>query len=87
MMHLRRRDFLGYEVLSLEISTQRTVADYLAWLGSGARGPEPTLPNDLKVARESIRPVEERAAEIEAMRRRTAELEIDELVTAQQERV
>jgi hypothetical protein len=88
MMHLRRRDFLGYEVPSPGLSTQQAVVNYLDWLEAGADSPPPDLPGDLIEARESIRPVEQRAAEIEAMRRRTSELEIeiDELVSDQQNR-
>ncbi len=47
MMHLRRKDFLGYKLPKPPIDIQNSIADYLDWLEDGCEQVEPQLPKVL----------------------------------------
>jgi type I restriction enzyme S subunit len=68
MMHLRRRDFLGYEVPVPDFDTQEAVCRFLDWIESPNGQPEPTLPAQLSEQRRIVARIEELAARIEEAR-------------------
>jgi hypothetical protein len=68
MMHLRRQDFLGYRVPCPHFELQHEVNNYLDWIESGSRGPEPSLPDFLQEPRRIVSRIEELAANVEEAR-------------------
>jgi type I restriction enzyme S subunit len=68
MMHLRRRDFLGYQVPAPDYHTQEAVCHFLDWLEMPDNQPEPTLPDHLSEQRRIVARIEELAARIEEAR-------------------
>jgi restriction endonuclease S subunit len=84
MMHLRRQDFLGYEVPCPAHPVQLAVSRYLDWVESGGEGKEPALPDFLQRQRHVVSRIEELAANIEEAKelRRQALLEIRALPIA-----
>ncbi len=68
MMHLRRRDFLGYQVPAPDYCTQEAVCRFLDWLETPNNQSEPTLPSQLSEQRRIVARVGELAARIEEAR-------------------
>lgn len=64
MMHLRRADFLGYQIPCPPIVVQQAVARYLDWLEGGCQGDEPHLPETLAEQRRIVAHIEALAAKI-----------------------
>lgn len=68
MMHLRRRDFLGYQIPAPDYHTQEAVCRFLDWLETPDGQPEPTLPAQLSEQRRIVARIEELAVRIEKAR-------------------
>jgi hypothetical protein len=68
MMHLRRRDFLGYQVPAPDYHTQVAVCRFLDWLETPNNQSEPALPVQQSEQRRIVARIEELAARIEEAR-------------------
>ena len=68
MMHLRRRDFVGYEVPAPDYETQEAVCRFLDWIETPNGAPEPPLPSYLFGQRRLVARIEDLAAKIEEAR-------------------
>jgi|SRR5215211_1564826 restriction endonuclease S subunit len=84
MMHLRRRDFLGYQVPAPDYRTQEAICRFLDWLDTPNNQPEPTLPSQLSEQRRIVARIGELTARIEEARglRRQAVGETNALLTS-----
>lgn len=84
MMHLRRRDFLGYQVPAPDYRTQEDVSRFLDWLETPGNRAEPPLPSLLVKQRRIVARIEELTARIEEARglRRQAVEEANALLTS-----
>jgi restriction endonuclease S subunit len=84
MMHLRRRDFLGYEVPAPDYETQEAICRFLDWIEVPDGQPEPDLPSQLSEQRRIVARIEELGAKIEEARglRRQAEEEAEAILGA-----
>lgn len=68
MMHLRRRDFLEYEVPAPPYQVQEAVCNFLDWIEASKCRPEPTIPARLSEQRRIVARVEQLVAKIEEAR-------------------
>jgi Type I restriction modification DNA specificity domain len=84
MMHLRRSDFLGHEIPSPPLQTQKAIAEFLDHLESEMPGRKPDLPPILEEERRIVARIEELATKIQEARalRQQADEEVEAFIAA-----